>query len=577
MKIFHLLRPYRAKIIWAALIAAVAAGSELALPALMSEIVDVGIFGGDFSYIVRLTVYMAILSLAGLAGNIVARKLSNIVASRYSSDVRYEIFRKVNTFSTTEFNKFGASALLTRSTEDVWILRETVSMMIGVVVYVPALMIGGAILAFIKSPVLAGIMLVASALSVLSLGLVGRRMYEHWQRADKYIDVQNKLMRERLGGIRVIRAFNREGTEQERIADATRKMAHYIIRSNVIIGLTTPAVILFLNLAIVAAVYAGAFDVFRGRGVPAGDIIAVIQYLTLITNATLGFTFAAVFLPRVRANAKRMNEIFAAEGKDPGDSKNAVTLSGEIELKNVSLKYEGADEAALSEVNVKVPKGETVAFIGGNGSGKSTVVRLLTGLLKPTEGEIYFDGKSYKEFAPKDIRDNIACVYQKPVIFQGAVLENIAMGKEGVSEEEALSAAEAAEMGDFLKEHPEGINYKITENGSNLSGGQKQRLAIARALVRKSPINIFDDSFSSLDFLTESRLKRKLSKVLEGKTQIIVTQRVATAMSASKIYVFDKGKIIGAGTHRNLLKACPFYEEIYKSQTGGDLEMINEK
>ena len=378
-------------------------------------------------------------------------------------------------------------------------------------------------------------------------------------------------MRERLHGIRVIRAFNKEASLQQKIADATHVMAENIINANVQMGLLSPAAVLLVNLAGVAIIWLGGWRMETGsHAISGGDIFAIIQYLALVANGVLMGGFAMVMLPHAKVAADRIGEIFHATGMQETAKGAEHTFRGEIALDHVTFRYEGASEAAVQNVSMHILPGQKIAVIGGTGSGKSTLVQLLLSFRLPTEGQILFDGVSASQIDRGVIRKNISCVLQKTAVYSGTIRHNIEMGRPGAEETDILEAADIAQLTPFLNSLPEHLEHPLQQSGKNLSGGQKQRLCIARAILKDAPIYVFDDSFSALDFLTEANLRRSLNEKIQGKTQIVITQRITSAMNADHIFVMDRGRLVDHGVHAELLSRCKIYQEIYASQTGGD-------
>ena len=393
-----------------------------------------------------------------------------------------------------------------------------------------------------------------------------------WKISDQFCDKQNDLVRERLHGIRVIRAFNREEQEQGRIAEATRVMAEHIIEANTKMGLVAPIAIALMNLVAVAILYFGGSRMQSGiSAASGGDIFAMVQYVALVMNGIVMAAFALVMYPHAKVAAGRIGEVMDANMMtETAEEDDNITFAGDIRMENVTFRYEGADAAAVSDVSLHIAAGQKVAIIGGTGSGKSTLVQLLMAFRLPTEGKIYFDGRDAATLSRRTIRHNISCVLQRAGIYSGTIRENIAMGRPSASEEELMEAAAVAQMADYIKAQPEGLDHRLEQAGKNLSGGQKQRVSIARAVLKNAPIYLFDDSFSALDFMTEANLRRALAEKAAGRTQIVVTQRVTSAMSSDQIFVMDGGRLVDSGTHRELLERCKVYREIYLSQTGGE-------
>ncbi len=569
-KIFAYLKPYRGGLLLGMLLMAISTVCELLLPAIMSDILNTGVYNGDLNYIFRCCAKMLAVALISLGSVLGGWYISSKVVAGFCADLRQGVFRKVNTMRFEDISRMGSSALLTRSTHDVGTLSWVASMLSGSIITIPVLFIGGVVLALGKDAVLSLVLLLFIPLVFAAVVRIGKKIEPLWETSDKYMDKQNDIVRERLHGIRVIRAFNSEPREHKRIEDATQVMAENIIRANVSMGVISPLSIALMNMAVVLIVYLGGFRMERGlSSASGGDIFAVIQYITLIMNGVVMAAFSIVMYPHAKVAAKRIGEVLDVESPAEPEEEE-LHFSGDIRLENLSFGYEGAAENAVSEISLHIRPGQQVAVIGGTGSGKSTLVQLLMGFRRPSAGHIYFDGRDSTSISPKTIRENISCVLQKAAIYSGSIRKNIAMGRPGATDEELLAAAEIAQMGDYLASLPEGLDHELTQSGKNLSGGQKQRICIARAVVKNAPIYIFDDSFSALDFLTEARLRKALSERTAGKTRIVITQRVSSAMSCDCIFVMDKGCLVDAGSHQELLERCKIYQEIYVSQTGGE-------
>ena len=569
-KIFAYLKPYRGGLILGMLLMAISTVCELLLPDIMSDILNTGVYNADLSYIFRCCAKMLVVALVSLGSVLGGWYISSKVVAGFCADLRQGVFRKVNTMRFEDISRMGSSALLTRSTHDVGTLSWVASILSGSIITIPVLFIGGVVLALGKDAVLSLVLLLFIPLVFAAVVKIGKKIEPLWETSDKYMDKQNDIVRERLHGIRVIRAFNSEPREHKRIEDATQVMAENIIRANVSMGVISPLSIALMNMAVVLIVYLGGFRMERGiSSASGGDIFAVIQYITLIMNGVVMAAFSIVMYPHAKVAAKRIGEVLDVESQAEPEEE-ALHFSGDIRLENLSFGYEGAAENAVSEISLHIRPGQQVAVIGGTGSGKSTLVQLLMGFRRPSAGHIYFDGRDSVSISPKTIRENISCVLQKAAIYSGSIRKNIAMGRPGATDEELLAAAEIAQMGDYLTSLPEGLDHELTQSGKNLSGGQKQRICIARAVLKNAPIYIFDDSFSALDFLTEARLRKALSERTAGKTRIVITQRVSSAMSCDCIFVMDKGRLVDAGSHQELLERCKIYQEIYVSQTGGE-------
>ena len=565
--IWKRLKKYRLPLVSAFVMLVLSTVCSVTLPTLMTNIVDYGINAKDIDYVYRTCAIMAAVTAADVVLVVVAYKIGQEAVAAFCGDLRAEIFAKANAMPMDAFKKMGTGALITRSIEDVDRVGDVLNTLMSALSAIPFTMILGTVLAFRKDPVLALILFAFVPVILAVVVLVSRRLHPLWKLSDEYMDKQNALIRSRLSGIRVVRAFNRESAEQEKIDKATHIMAGNIINANIRAGLISPVCMLVLNLVTVLILYVGAFRItLEGSKLTVGGILAVIEYVGMIMSGIMTISFSISEIPRARVNCMRLGEVLSAESIPEATDTHLPPFKGAVSLKKVGYRYPGSEGSALSGVDMEIAAGEKVALIGGTGSGKSTLVRLLTGLSAPTEGELLFDGKPVSEISEQRIRDNVSCVLQKDTIFSGTIGENVAAGRQ-VSDEEINAAIEDARLAEFVDEQKEKLSYPVTQRGGNLSGGQKQRLAIARAILKPAAIYIFDDSFSALDFMTESKLRARLAERLKGKTQIIVTQRVTTAMNCDKIYVFDAGTINASGTHSQLMESCGIYREIYLSQT----------
>lgn len=560
------LKPYGKLLALSMVLISLASFCDLLLPALMSNILNFGIRDRDMSYILGACLQMLCISAGSLGCILWGSKLSSKVVAGFCADLRSDIFRKVNTLSFEEFGAMGTAALVTRATHDVMTVSWVASMLCGTVATIPMLFLGGVILAMAKDMLLSLILLIFVPVILFIVLAIGRKVLPLWKRSDLYIDRQNAIMRERLRGIRVIRAFRSEDREHGRIAEATEIMAENIIKGNVSMGILMPVSLFLFNVATVLIVYFGAFRMEAGS-LSAGDIFAVIQYVTMVMGGMMMGSFAIIMYPHAKVAADRIGEIFDAKGMGNNALGEDRTPEGEISFRNVSFSY-GGSEDAVKNISLTIGKGQKVAFIGGTGSGKSTLISLILGFRRPGKGELLFDDIPAENISKRSLRKGISSVLQGAAIYTGTIGENIRMGKENATEAELLEAAKIAQLGSFLEECG-GLDYEIKQAGKNLSGGQKQRLSIARAIVKEAPIYIFDDSFSALDFLTEKNLRSALNEKIQGKTQIVVTQRISSAMSADCIFVMDKGCLVDSGKHEELLERCTIYREIYASQTGG--------
>lgn len=570
------LLPYWKGLIAATVAVAISTLCDLLLPTIMSQILNNGVYRADFPYIVKCCAVMAAVALVGLGTVILGAKISNDIVASFCADVRSAVFRKVNQMSFEEFGELGTAALVTRCTHDVETVSWIAAELSGTVITIPMLFFGGVALSLRKDVALSLTML-AFVPAILAIVLyIGKRIDGIWEISDRYVDRQNEIMRERLRGIRVIRAFNAELREHARVSEATRIMVDSFIRGNVAIGAVSPLATFLLNLAAVVIVYLGGWRMETSAGLTGADIFAIVQYVSLVSAGVITGAFAIISFPQAKVAAGRIGQVLHARGMSDPIARQDITLTGDIDFDHVSFRYDGASEAALKNISLHIAKGQKAAVIGGTGSGKSTLVQILLGFRLPTSGEVRLDGVSTEKLSRRTIRDNISCVLQNATIYSGTIRENVRMGKLDASDAEIRSALETAQAGEFVNAYADGIDHEIRQSGKNLSGGQKQRLSIARALLKDAPIYIFDDSFSALDFLTEAKLRTELNRRLAGKTQMVITQRVTSAMHCDVIFVMDGGALVDRGTHGQLLERCGVYREIYASQTGGNLHEAKE-
>lgn len=569
-RILKILLPDKNKIVLVSFLLLISVLTSLALPTFLARIIDQGINKLDMGYIIRYSLYMLVLAIIGAVTMIISVKILADVSASFSKRLRVMTFEKINTLSYAKVNEIGTGSLITRSTEDAWIVEQVSYGIMRSLITIPVSIIGGSILAFLKDWSLAIIMFSCVPILVVVLYIVAKRTMPLWVLSDKYIDLQNATIKERLTGIRVIRAFNREDRECEKAQKATKIMAENIIKGNVHIGIITPLSIMLLNLIVVFILYVGAMKMDRLDTVlSAGDILAVIEYVAIAMIGIINVTFSIAMFPHAQVSYKRISEVLDSESIPEPTDLEEPAFKGNIKFQGVGFLYKDALDPAVEGLELEIKEGEKVAFIGGTGAGKSTIVNLLMGFYPRSMGEIFYDDIPMKKISVQRVRKNISCVLQKPTIFEGTIKSNIELGKTDASDEDIMNACDIAQLKGFVLEQKEGLNYGVQPSGANLSGGQKQRISVARALLKDAPIYLFDDSFSALDFLTESKIRIKLSTLLQGKTQIYITQRVASAMSSDRIYVMDKGKIVASGKHKELLSSCKIYKEIYNSQTGG--------
>lgn len=535
----------------------------------MTSVVDKGVGDGNFAYVLKACAYMTAITVVDATLIVVAYKISNKAILSFNFDLRKEIFEKACKTSLTAVSKRGEDTLLTRSIDDADRIGDTFGAILSALSAIPFTLIAGTFLAFRKDATLAGILLLFTPVVVAIVFFASRKLHYFWKKTDECFDKQGGLVRSRLAGLRIIRAFNKEHAEHEKIVESTKFMSKNIVRSNVRSELIAPLSTFVLNMAIVLILYVGSRRIVSpNSALTAGGILAVIEYVGMITSGILAISYSIADIPRMRVNCQRVAEILKSPCEDDEKVDEPLSFTGDVRIENVSYAYlDGAN--ALENITLEIPSGSTVAFIGGTGAGKSTLVRLLCGLDEPTSGKIYFGGRDISPLKRKQIRKNVSCVLQKDTVFSGQVREIVGANGD-YTDEEIISALDDAQIVEFFQGKAEGLSFEITERGGNLSGGQKQRLTIARAILKVAPLYIFDDSFSALDFMTEGKLRQKLKERLKGKTQIIVTQRVSSARQCDKIFLFDSGKLVASGNHDELMENSSTYREIYLSQTGGD-------
>lgn len=565
------LRPYSLALLIVVVLQLFSTMASLYLPSLNADIIDKGVARGDTGFIFATGSWMLVVTLVQIACSIAAVYYGAGAAMGFGRDLRSAIFHRVGTFSAREVSRFGAPSLITRNTNDVQQMQMLVVMSVTMLVAAPIMCVGGIIMALRQDVGLSWLMVVSIPALVVSIGLIVTRMVPQFRAMQMRIDLVNRVLREQLSGIRVVRAFVREGDEEQRFAEANAALTSTALRAGRLMVLIFPTVMLILNVSSVAVFWFGAGRVNGGQ-MQIGALTAFLMYLLQILMSVMMATFMAIMIPRAAVCAERICEVLDTESSvvPPAHPVRDVLTRAELEFRDVEFRYPGATAPVLSGISFKAGPGQTTAIIGSTGAGKTTLVSLIARLFDVTSGTVLIDDVSLRDLDPELLWSRIGLVPQQSYLFTGTVASNLRYGNPEATDEEVWDALEVAQARDFVEAMPGGLEAPIAQGGTNVSGGQRQRLSIARALVRKPEIYLFDDSFSALDLATDARLRAALRSRVADAVVVIVGQRVSTIADADQIIVLENGEIVGLGTHDQLLRSCPTYVEIVESQLAAE-------
>ena len=565
-KLFREAKIGRVKVILLLLFIALQMGGTLYLPTLTADIINNGVMLGDQEYVLRIGVIMlCVATLTGIV-SILGTYFSAEVTTIFAKNTRKKLFNHIQTFSLQDFHKFKTASLITRATNDIEQLQSTFSMFFEIIIPAPFIILIGMFLAYSKDPYMAFIIFIASVILVIALGLIAKTIFPLFDRVQKGLDKINDKVSQYISGIRVIRAFNRTELEQEQVNAAFTDLATINIKINRIFAVLMPFVYLVMNIATVAIVWFGGIRI-SSENMQVGDFVAVIAYAINILMYLLMAAFVVAYIPRAKVCAARIHEVleYNPEMSD-GEEKLHDNSDLSLEFRDVSFAYNDAENPVLHNISFLCKQGTTTAIIGGTGSGKSTIAKLIPRFLDATKGNILLNGCDIRALSQRELRQTIGFVPQRAFLFSGSIADNLRHGNKEAGLLEMQYAAKIAQVEDFIEELEGGFDAPVAQGGKNFSGGQRQRLAIARMLMKKPGIYVFDDSFSALDFKTDAALRMALKDVTREAIVIYIAQRIGTIKDADQIIVLDNGKIAGIGTHHELLKNCEMYLEIAKSQ-----------
>ncbi len=549
---------------------------ELGIPTIMAKIIDRGIIENNVGYIKNMALVMIVISIVGALGTILLGYCSSRISTGITRDIRNDIFKKAQEFSHTEYDKFGVSSMITRTTNDPFVILQFVNTLLRMALITPIMFIISLFMILRTSFSLSVVLAVVIPIIILGVFIIARTSEPLSEKMQKNLDKLNRISRENLTGIRVIRAFCNEKYESNRFNGTNEEYTNVSKKLNKLMIASQPLFFFLLNLAIIAIFWLASKMINVGT-LEVGQLVAFTEYLFHAMFSIMLFSLVFVMYPKAQVSANRIKEVLELEPviKNPEKGVNETENKGTIEFNNVSFTYPNGEEPVIKNISFKGEKGQVIAFIGSTGSGKSTLINLIPRFYDVTEGEIKIDGVDVRDYDLKYLREKIGFIPQKTLLFTGSISSNIKFGKKDAKHDEIEHSAKIAQAYEFISDKPNKFDELITEGGSNVSGGQKQRLSIARAIVRKPDIYVFDDSFSALDFKTDAILRKELRKETKEAVVLIVAQRIGSIIDADKIIVLDEGKVVGMGTHKELLKNCHIYYEIATSQLSKE-ELENE-
>ncbi|MFI8771834.1 ABC transporter ATP-binding protein [Gordonia sp. NPDC062954] len=545
----------------------VATAAMLYLPTLNADIIDKGVAEGDTDYILRIGGWMLVVSVVQVICTIAAQYFGARTALGVGRDIRHDLLHRVNTFSAREVGRFGAPSLITRTTNDVQQVQLLVVMSTAILVMAPIMCIGGIAMGIHVAPGLSWLLAIAVPILGLTMALIIARMIPGFRAMQERIDAVNRVLREQITGIRVVRAFVRERHEIDRFGRANDHLADATLRVGRLMALMFPLVMLITNVTIVAVIWFGGHAVSDGS-VEIGALTAMMSYAMQIMMSVMMASFLAMMAPRATVCAERIWEVLDTDTSvvSPTDPVGFATEPSTVEFRGAEFRYPGADDPVLRDIGFRVEKGTTTAIVGSTGSGKTTVLGLIPRLIDVTAGAVLVGGTDVRRLDPDQLRSAIGLVPQRPYLFSGTIASNIRHGKPDATDEEIWEALRIAQADDFVARMPDGLDTTVAQGGTTVSGGQRQRLAIARALIRRPSVYLFDDSFSALDLSTDARLRAALRPATRDAAVIVVAQRISTIVDADQIVVLNRGRIVGLGRHDDLVESCETYAEIVESQ-----------